>query len=174
VNYFEFYDLPVSFQLDLALLKRKYYQISRLAHPDFHTLASDSQQEAMLEKSTINNRAYKTLSDFDQRLKYILELFGKLKQEGENKVPQDFLMEMMDLNENVMELEMEPSEESRNMVLKEIEEIEQRSLAAIKSSLDAENLSILSEEQWSELTDYYLKSRYLKRIRENVGSIFES
>ena len=174
MNYFEFYDLPVSFQIDLDTLKRKYYEISRSAHPDFHTLASEAKQEEMLERSTINNRAYKTLIDFDRRLKYILDLFGKLKAEGENKVPQDFLMEMMDLNESLMELQTEPSKERENAILKEIAQFEEQSLMEIQSTLAVEDLYVLSEKQWAELTDHYLKSRYLKRIRENIGSMGET
>jgi molecular chaperone HscB len=174
VNYFEFYDLPVSFQVDLDLLKRKFYEISRSSHPDFHTLAPEPQQEAMLEKSTINNRAYKTLSDFDHRLKYILDLFGKLKEEGENKVPQDFLTEMMEINESLMELEMEPSDEMKSTILKEIALIEESSLAEIQTSLGAKDLHTLTEGHWAALTDYYLKSRYLKRIRENITTLGQS
>lgn len=171
MNYFEFYDLPVSFLMDLDLLKRKYYEISRSAHPDFHTLASESQQEAMLEKSTINNRAYRILSDFDQRLKYILDLFGKLKEEGENKVPQDFLMEMMDLNESLMELETEPSEEMKGSLLAHIRLLEKQALNEIQLTLEVTDVSVLSNDQWNGMTDYYLKSRYLKRLLDNISNM---
>ena len=108
-NYFEFYGLPESLELDEHLLKKKFYAHSRSFHPDFHTLASEEEQEKMLLQASLNNIAYKTLASFDSRLKHLLTLHGKLETEGENKVPQDFLMEMMDLNEGLMELEMEPS-----------------------------------------------------------------
>jgi molecular chaperone HscB len=38
----------------------------------------------VLELSTLNNNAYKTLSDFDKRMKYILELKEVLGEEGKN------------------------------------------------------------------------------------------
>ncbi|MBK8505788.1 MAG: Fe-S protein assembly co-chaperone HscB [Saprospiraceae bacterium] len=171
MHYFEFYDLPVSFQMDLDVLKRKYYEISRSVHPDFHTLASESLQEAMLEKSTVNNRAYKTLSDFDQRLKYILDLFGKLKEEGENKVPQDFLMEMMELNESLMELEMEASDEIKGNLLTHIRLLEKQALNEIQLILEVADVSVLTNDEWNGITDYYLKSRYLKRLLDNINNM---
>merc|ERR1712127_1087704 len=61
----------------------------------------------VLELSTLNNNAFKTLSNFDKRMKYILELKEVLGEEGKNKIPQEFLMEMMEINENLMELEFD-------------------------------------------------------------------
>ncbi|MCB0668100.1 MAG: Fe-S protein assembly co-chaperone HscB [Saprospiraceae bacterium] len=170
MNYFEFYDIPVAFQIDEDLLKRKYYELSRSFHPDFHTLASEDQQESALDKSTTNNQAFKTLSNFDERLKYILGLFGKLKEEGENKVPQDFLMEMMEINESLMELEMDPSEEAQTTLIKQIKEIERETYQDIAPILDQE-INSLSERDWQSVSDFYLKSRYLKRLQENVDKL---
>ncbi|UOQ76423.1 DnaJ domain-containing protein [Hymenobacter sp. 5516J-16] len=41
-NYFEFYELPETFQPDEAALKRRYYALSREYHPDFHATESPS------------------------------------------------------------------------------------------------------------------------------------
>ena len=170
MNYFEFYDLPVSFQVDENLLRARFYEKSRAYHPDFHTLASHEQQEAVLEKSTINNQAFKTLKDFDERLKYILELFGKIKNEGENKVPQDFLMDMMEINENLMELEMDPSVAARKTLLDEISSIEKNAHQEVQSFTE-KDLTTLTEEEWTAICDYYFKRRYLKRLQENIDKI---
>ncbi|MCB0686548.1 MAG: Fe-S protein assembly co-chaperone HscB [Saprospiraceae bacterium] len=172
MNYFEFYAIPVAFLLDESDLKQKYYELSRSYHPDFHTLATATEQEAVLEKSTLNNQAFKTLASFDSRLKYILDLFGKLKTEGENKVPQDFLMEMMDINESVMELEMEPSRERRDHLRNQIKEMEDQALAAISTMLRAE-ISQLADDDWKVITDYYLKSRYLRRLSDNIEKMLD-
>ena len=61
-----------------------------------------------MELSTVNNKAYQVLSDPQKRLHYILELKGVFK-EGENYLlPQTFLMEMMEVNEDLMDLQFEP------------------------------------------------------------------
>ncbi|NJN78060.1 MAG: DnaJ domain-containing protein [Saprospiraceae bacterium] len=79
--------------LNEKALKKKFYQLSKQFHPDFYTLESEEKQAEILELSTINNDAYKTLSDFDKRMEYILKEKGVYAEEGQNKVPQDFLME---------------------------------------------------------------------------------
>ncbi|MBL7775441.1 MAG: Fe-S protein assembly co-chaperone HscB, partial [Saprospiraceae bacterium] len=98
MNYFEFFNIPVSFQVDQDALRRRFYENSKKYHPDFHTLANAAQQADMLEKSTLNNEAYQTLSDPDRRMRYVLQLNGLLQEEGQQTVPQDFLLDMMAIN----------------------------------------------------------------------------
>ena len=81
MTYFEFYDRPISFRVDEAALRRTFLQNSRRYHPDFHTLADEAQQAEMLDRSTLNNEAFKTLSDPDRRIRYVLELKGLLGDE---------------------------------------------------------------------------------------------
>ena len=76
MNYFEFYNIPVSFKVDNAALKAIFYSNSKKYHPDFFTLENDEKQAEILELSTLNNEAYKTLKDFDKRMKYILDQKG--------------------------------------------------------------------------------------------------
>ncbi len=173
MNYFEFYGLPVSFLTDLEQLKKKFYEHNRSYHPDFHTLASEEHQATVLEKSTLNNQAYRVLSDFDLRMKYILDLSGKLKEEGENKVPDDFLMEMMELNEGVMELEMQPSREKKGDLIQQIDRISQEAMDEIKPLLTSGRIDELTDAEWSLISAYYLKNRYLRRLRENIQNISE-
>ena len=70
MTYFEFYDIPVSFKVDATALKRTFYALSKKYHPDFFTLETAEKQAEILELSTLNSQAYKTLSDFDLRMKY--------------------------------------------------------------------------------------------------------
>ena len=59
----------------------------------------------------------KTLKDFDKRMKYILDQKGIMDEEGQNKLPQSFLMEMMEINEALMELEFDFDEVKKNEAL---------------------------------------------------------
>jgi len=97
-NFFSFFGLPVSLSIDLPSLRKVFLENSRRFHPDFHTLSSDEEQEKALEMSSLNNEAFKVLSDTDARIRYVLELKGLLGADSkEEKLPQDFLMEMMDI-----------------------------------------------------------------------------
>lgn len=166
-NYFEFFEIPISFGIDEADIKKKFYQNSKSFHPDLHAQASFADQDAMLKMSTFNNLAYKTLSNDDRRLAYILELFGKIGKEIKPIMPQMFLMEMMDINEQVMDIKMEYSTTAHEKLKIDIEEAIQ--------SLDAEVADFIhSSEQITEndtnlnlALDYYLKKKYLKRLKAN-------
>ena len=63
MNYFEFYDMPESFTLDEALIKKKFYELSKEYHPDFYANEDEAKQQEILELSTLNNKAYQTLSN---------------------------------------------------------------------------------------------------------------
>jgi len=168
-NYFEFYDLPETFLPDEAALKRQYYALSREYHPDFHATASPERQQEILNLATLNTNAYRTLSDPDLRMAYILGRHGLL-EEGKQELPSDFLMEVMELNEQIMELEFEPDQEAAKRVEDEVNALTQTLDAGIEPVLvgypglpaDARPQAL------RQVQTYYLKKRYLLRIRESL------
>lgn len=169
MNYFEFFDLPVSFQIDEPELKRRFYANSKNYHPDFYTLEGEEKQAEILELSTLNNEAYKTLADFDKRMKYILELKEALAEEGKNQVPQDFLMDMMDINEALMELEFDFDEIKYKTALQQIKAQESNIYAEVAPILEQYDDKKATAKELSVVKDFFLKKRYLLRIQENLS-----
>lgn len=164
-NYFNFFSLPVSPTVDQAALKKTFFANSKRFHPDFHTLKSDAEQQEALEKSTLNNQGYKTLRDDDRRLKHLLEVKGTLGAEGTNSVPQDFLMEMMEINEARMELEFDDDPAARQKVEALINGLEEDLQQVVTPVIERYNDDAVSPQDLEQLKDYYLKRRYLRRLR---------
>ncbi len=169
MNYFEFYDLPISFNVDAAALKKTFYGYSKKYHPDFYTLESDERQVEILELSTLNTQAYKTLSDAERRMKYVLELTGTMKEEGQNKLPQDFLSDMMDINESIMELEFDANPEAIERVKNDVQDIDNQLIATIKPVLDSYKHGESDSSVLEAVKIFFLKKRYLFRIFENLS-----
>ncbi len=169
MNYFDFFEMPISFHLDEAALKKAFYANSKKYHPDFYTLESEEKQLEVLELSTLNNNAYKTLSDFDKRMKYILELKEILGEEGKNQIPQTFLMEMMDINENLMELEFDFDQNNFDQVQNELKSLESNLLEEVKPFLENYDDDAPNKEELNAIKNYFLKKRYLLRIKENLN-----
>ncbi|TGE25346.1 Fe-S protein assembly co-chaperone HscB [Hymenobacter aquaticus] len=169
-DYFEFYGLPETFQPDAAALKSKYYALSREYHPDFHATASPERQQEILQLATVNTNAYRTLTDPDLRMAYILGRHGLL-EEGKQELPPDFLMEVMDLNEQLMELEFEPDPAIVQRVTQETQDLTATLDAGIASVLAGyEGLPVdVRPQALQQIRTYYLKKRYLLRIHESLA-----
>ena len=170
MEYFDLFDIPAAFHLDETALKASFIKLSRECHPDHFTLASEEKQDEMLEKSTQINNAYKVLKNFDQRLKYILTHKGVLEGEGQDKLPQAFLMEMMDINEAIMDLQFDPDPVKTTQAKEQIAAFDAELQAGIEGVLQAPD-AIHKEEALSSAKDYYLKKKYLKRIYENLDKV---
>ena len=168
MNHFEFYEIPVSFYPDLTDLKQRFLKKSKLFHPDFHTLASDEMQAETLDKASQNNQAYLVLSDFDKRLKYILELAGML-EEGKNEIPQEFLLEMMDINEAIMELEFDFDEQIFQKTFEDVEALESALLADVLPVMETFEEGKTTAAELIPVRDFFLKRRYLWRLKENLN-----
>ncbi|PSR11288.1 MAG: Fe-S protein assembly co-chaperone HscB [Bacteroidetes bacterium] len=169
-NYFSFFDLPVAPLLDEAVLRQKFLANSKKYHPDFFTLETDAKQAEILELSTLNNQAYKILKEEDQRLKHLLEIKGALAPEGQNTVPQDFLMEMMDINEGLMDLQLEPDPARRQEVEQAVKAFEDNLLDDVRAIMENYQDEHVTAGELTALKDYYLKKRYLLRIHKNLST----
>jgi len=169
MKFFNFFELPISFQLDEADLRKRYLSNSKRFHPDFYTLETPEKQAEILQLSSLNNEAYRTLSDFDQRMKYILEEKGLLV-EGKNEIPQIFLMDMMDINEQLMELEFDFDPKVLDAVKQEVEAKEKELQAELEPVIQGYLEETSSEVELNSIKNFYLKKRYLLRIKENLST----
>lgn len=170
MNYFELYDIPESFEIDQAALKRKFLELSKKYHPDFHTLNDEGEQEDALKMSVLNNEAYKTLKNKELLTAYILELNGITLGDNDS-IPQDFLMEMMDINERLMDVQMDPNPESISAITAEIDQI-RKSLLAVKFQLEQDY--IVKKDKKLTLMgvkSIFLKSKYLNRLNNQLTSL---
>jgi len=167
-NYFDLFDLPVGLEIDQSALTKKYYALNKEYHPDKFTLSDESTQAHSMSMSTTINEGFKTLKKKQGRIKHILELLDVAPTEGNESMPQEFLMEMMDVNEAIMEYKMEPSEKNFNKVNEDIKGFEsdlEVKLEELSSQFDFENPT---KEHLTTLKDYYLKSKYLRRLKDNL------
>ena len=101
-NHFELLGLAPAFALEPALLDRAYREIQSKIHPDRFAHAGEAERRASMQWTTQVNEAYRTLKSPVQRAKYLLELNGvDVAFETNTAMPADFLMEQMELRENL-------------------------------------------------------------------------
>jgi len=169
MNYFEFYGIPESFNPDAVLLKKKFYELSKQYHPDFYATEPNEKQQEILELSTLNNKAWQTLSDPYKRLEYILKAHELLLEGAKPQLPSDFLMEMMDINERLMEID---SAEQLGELTAEVLAIEgdiNESIAGFTAGYEGLD-DKAKENRLNEIADCYYREKYLLRIKESLNT----
>ncbi|MCH2022462.1 MAG: Fe-S protein assembly co-chaperone HscB [Saprospiraceae bacterium] len=171
MNYFDFYKLPITLNLDIKYLRQLFLKKSKEYHPDYHTLEPITKQQEILELSTLNNEAYKTLKDTEKRIKYVLELKNLLGAAIKPSIPQDFLLEMMDINEKIMELQFDYNVNTANIIRSKIENKEIELRDSVQHIIDNYNDETSSINELELIRDHYLKNRYLLRLKENMSKL---
>lgn len=169
MNYFEFYGLSESFEPDAAQLKKKFYELSKKYHPDFYASESEEKQEEVLQLSTLNNKAFQVLSNPAKRTEYILREHQLLADGDKYPLAPDFLMEMMELNEQVMDAEDLAAINQIKVSVKEASAI--LDVEELQQTKDFSNKSI--EEQdvaLKKILDIYYRRKYLLRIQESLNT----
>jgi molecular chaperone HscB len=169
VDYFEYFGIKSAFQLDLNELRKKYYEKSRTLHPD----VQNSNKDEQLFLSAYNNQAYQTLVDPLGRLKYIIETNKGPIQENHSLLSQDFLMDMMDLHEQVNEARMNADSVLIEKFKNELNNLERNTLREADPQIKAFDNGKRSDSVFDGLTVYYFKLKYFKRFKQALegGSV---
>jgi len=105
LTHFDRFDLPLSFEVDRALLDQRFRDSQRAVHPDRFVNATDQERRISMQQATLLNEGYQVLKDPLQRGRYLLELRGRqFDDEHHTNSDIDFLMEQMELREALGEV----------------------------------------------------------------------
>ena len=157
MNYFELFDLPVSLKIDKTNLAKKYFELQKQFHPDFFTQATEDEQANALEKSSQINKALKIFKNEAETIKYVLQLKNLLEEEEKYQLPTDFLMEVMELNEEL-------SENSQQ----QISNFETEIYKPVKGIIENFNNLTTCTPDLLKVKEYYYKKKYLQRILDRI------
>lgn len=107
VDYFEVFGLPRCLQLDEAALRRRFYELARVHHPDFHQGAGAEALARAEATAARVNAAYRALRDPVARIEYLVRLEeGRATREGSGvkpAAPPALLQEMFEIQETLEE-----------------------------------------------------------------------
>jgi molecular chaperone HscB len=165
MNHFELFDIPVSFFPDTAVVSKKYLMLQKKFHPDFFANASPDEQAEALAQSSMANKALLVLKDSALLIPYILEMNEVLSVNENYQLPPSFLMEVMDLNEQVMEVSDDTQKAALRVQLKQLED---EIFEPIKGLLESYQVGITPKEALLQVKDYYFKKKYLDRIADEL------
>jgi molecular chaperone HscB len=105
LNYYEIFGLERKLTIDNGDLQKRFYELSRQYHPDRFQTKSAAEQQAVLDKSSLLNDAYRVLRDPVQRAEYVLKQEGfDIGEQRSKDVPPELLEEVFELNMALEEL----------------------------------------------------------------------
>ena len=163
-NHFELFGLKPAYALDLEHLDRAYRDIQAEVHPDRFAHAGDAERRASMQMTTQVNEAYRTLKSPVRRAKYLLELNGvDVGFETNTAMPEDFLVEQMELREKLEEAKNASDLDliSRDLILKK-REIENQ----IRESIDG-------RRDYKGASDAVRKLMFLEKFGEDIDAAYE-
>ena len=167
LEYFELFELPVQLKVDKELVRQKFFLLSRKYHPDHFAAAEASEQDEVLENAATLNKAYKILTNDDDLIRYVLTEKGLLQTDEKYPLSSDFLMEMMDLNEELPEAM--DDESARIQLVQQLLNWKNSIYEPVKEIVEDYKEGITSEEELLQVKDYYYKKKYLQRLAQQLG-----
>lgn len=156
-NYFELFNLPEKFQIDLEMLQENYRAIQKEIHPDRFATSSENEKVQSMIKSTQANDAFQTLKSPIKRAKYILSLHKSVEK---ITLPPDFLMQQMELEEHFETIEKNSSEltEFKSTINKKYKEYS----LLISTQID-------DDQNWSDAAISIDKLYFIEKLLQKIN-----
>lgn len=110
LDYFSCLGLPRLLRINTDQLEAKFYELSRVFHPDFFQNKTQAEQAISLRNSALLNTAYRTLKDPIQRAEYLLRLEAGSAKDIRTAPPADLFEEILTLQEDLEEFRSASSE----------------------------------------------------------------
>ncbi|WP_455207943.1 co-chaperone HscB [Kaarinaea lacus] len=169
-NYFELFDLPTSYDLDLTELSTRYRILQATVHPDKFASASDLERRLSMQQSALINEAYQTLKSPLHRARYMLRLKGvDLSNETSVSMDSEFLMQQMRLREELEQVRTHADPETKLLVI--ASEIDQ----AI-----AEQITVLTrlfaeadENKLPQIADCVRRMQFMMKLQQETEALEE-
>ncbi len=176
-TYFELFGLEEKLLLDVKLLQKQFYALSRQVHPDFHQSGTKAEQSQSLELSSTLNQAFLTLKDKEKRLLYVLELYlGDISEAEKKQTPPELLMELMEVRERLEEYKHTPTESLRSLLLNALADLQARqaqcddAIDRLAMQFDAETSPDRRKAILLDIRKLLLKKNFLRSLSRTIDS----
>ncbi|PHI36726.1 co-chaperone HscB [Pseudoalteromonas sp. GCY] len=168
MRYFELFDLPVDYHVDLNKLNQGYLELQRAVHPDRFAGKSEREKLLAVQKTAEINDALAVLKHPVKRAEYMLSEKG-VDIRAEQQTLQDpmFLMQQMELREALEEL---PDAAEPDSAIAEFETqinaLDIEFSASLAEQLQSDDMSILEAA-----ADNIRKLKFVYKLRDELARI---
>lgn len=164
-NFFELFDLPVSYDVDLTQLQQRYMELQKQVHPDKFANGSDQEKRLSMQQTSWLNEAQTTLKDSVLRASYLLTLKGvDFSLENETTMDAAFLMSQLEMREKMEHVK----QEAEPLVALDV------MAAEIKNSTDEMMQGFAKSYlagQFDDSREWIRKLQFLKKAKNEVNTL---
>jgi len=186
MDHFAVVGLPRTYELDVMDLERRYKEMSKKLHPDRFARADARARRASLSRSVALNEAWRTLRDPVRRGEYLLllsgievggeegtkrlgpqEKSGKSGKSGKSErlpVPQELLMEVMELRETLAEARMSNDQPAIDALAADVADRRARALSTVSEGFAAQPAHL------ARVAAALVEVRYFDRFLQEVAA----
>jgi len=164
-NFFELFDLPVSYEVDLNKIQQQYMRLQKQVHPDKFVNGSDQQKRISMQQTSWINEAQATLKDPVSRAIYLLELKDiDFSLENETTMDAAFLMQQLELRESLENIKNETDPlAALDSMAKEIKNSTDEMKQGFAESYQA--------GQFDDAREWIRKLQFLKKAKNEVNTL---
>ena len=161
-NFFDIFNLVHEYKLDKKNLNNRYLDLQTTTHPDLFVKKTDIEQSIAAKNTIILNDAFQTLIDDYKRSCYLLKLkniniYVNMNQYFDNAI--EFLDEIMNLNEELLELDYKNKHDFQNKIDSKINNV-----------TDALNKEFL-DKSYKKAANLTIRLKYYSKILEELELI---
>ncbi len=162
-NFFTLYNEPYHLQINKSVLQKKFYELSKLYHPDKAKDLPNTEVIDGLPISEAVNMGYQILINMEKRIAYLFNTLCIINAEDKLSLSNEFLLEMMDLNEEIMEAKMDNS--NNEAVKIKIANKCNETANSVSWVWLMDDVSTCTNEQKLLLKKFYYENKYCLRLQ---------
>lgn len=164
-NFFELFEIPISYDVDSVRIQRLYMELQKQVHPDKFVNASDREKSLSMQKTSWINEAKSTLESPVLRAVYLLKLKGlDINLENETTMDSGFLMQQLEMRERLEHVKREDDPlATLDSMAKEVKNATQELMNGFADSYQAEQLD--------DAREWIRKLQFLSKAKKEINTL---
>jgi len=163
-NYFELFDIPVSYVIDIDDLSARYRRLQQQVHPDKFVTSSAQDRRLSMQHAARVNDAYTVLKNALKRAQYLLEISESSATKEEAVLDNGFLMEQMELRETLESISSSQNPtQTFAAFIKKIDGLEKNLISTLVTQF-----ANLTANSFGETSQTVKKLQFINKLKEET------
>ena len=162
-NFFELFDLPVSYDVNLSAVQQQYMALQKQLHPDRFANGSNLEKRLSMQQTSWINEAQATLKDPVLRASYLLKLKGiDFSLENETTMDAAFLMQQLEMRERLENIKNESDPlETLDSIAKDVKNSSSTMMHGFAQSFE--------EGRLDDAREWIRKLQFLQKAKKEIN-----